>query len=711
MAPPPDSDSVLAGVVVVERGRRLATAAVGHLLASLGATVLRLEMPAEAQRLDSAPLGERVLCCAGKRRLATAGDADWTRWTEGADVLLLDPMDAEELPRLRALATVRNKVVCIVTPSGLESEELWLDAPEPLLQALAGALGVTGEENGAPAFTQVPIAELSAALVATTSVLAALRVRQRDGVSQLIDFSLIEAASDHLRLHLPLLSAPEPKQFRQGCRHPICAPWNVYRTRDGWVLICSTSDAQWHALLGAIDRPEMRSDPRFSSAFTRRANADAVDGLVQDWTATRSARDVVAAVDAAGVPAGEVRSIPQVLQHDVLRRRGTVRDAGLEHPVFGTAIGLRRTPVSTALPAGPDATHCESWPASTRQPAARNNRPEHARPPLAGIRVVEITRYTAGPLAGMLLAGLGAEVIKIESPGGEEARRWQPQHDGVSGYFINHNAGKRSVTLDLRQAADQQQLARLVADSDVLLQNLRPGVMDKIGLGAQRATERHKRLVHATISGFGLDGPEVPALDTVIQGAGGLPSLVGSGEPPCRVGFSIADQVSGHLTALTILAAIIERDRSGQGQIVDIAMCDAIAWLTQLAWPHGKAAIGACSIWQASDGWVAAAADASAIQGSIRPSHQQTRADLVAAFELAGIRAAPMLEPAEVFAQPLFATRKSIFDVLSGASPAPVLTLPFGLTVTPALRPARMHSLGEDNAALLSPQAMEPSDA
>lgn len=329
-------------------------------------------------------------------------------------------------------------------------------------------------------------------------------------------------------------------------------------------------------------------------------------------------------------------------------------------------------------------------------------------PPLAGIRVVEITRFTARPLAGMLLAALGAEVIKMESPGGEETRRWQPQYHGASGYFINHNAGKRSVTLDQRQAADQEKLRALVAGSDVFLQNLRPGVMDKIGLGARTATEQHPRLIHATISGFGLDGPELPAFDTVIQGLGGLPALVGPGDAPCRVGFSIADQVSGHLTALTILAAVLERGCSGRGQMVDIAMSDAIASLTQLSWPDGRGTIGPCARLQATDGWVAVAADEAAFRDRL-PSRERTRDEWIADLGCLGIAAAPVPEPAEVFAQPIQRNRKSVFDVMSGSAPAPVLTLPFGLTLTPVLRPPRMHALGEDNGALLQQDPTEMS--
>ena len=695
MAPPPvaEPEAALAGIVIVERGTRLATAAVGNLLASLGARVLRLETPEQAHQLDAAPLGERMLRAGGKQRILLGADPaeTWRRCQAMADVMLLEPPIAD---------AAAEQVVCVMSPAGLDDGDAWRDAPDALIQALAGSMAVTGHEGGPPEFARIPAAELYAAVVAASAILAALRVRRRDGVGQLIDLSLIEVAADQLRVHLSMLEAGESQEFRQGCRHPICAPWNAYRAHDGWVLICSSSDAQWHALLDAIGRPELKQEPRFATAFHRRPLVEEVDALVQAWVGGRSMQEAVAAVVAKGVPAGEARSIPLLLRDAELRRRGTIVELGPNEMVFGGALGLSRTPARRAMPIAPATPTIPAAPATAAPRVAPRGRPTA---PLAGVRVVEISRYTAGPLAGMVLASLGAEVIKVESPGGEENRRWKPQHDGASGYFVNHNAGKRSVVLDLRRADHRQNLASLVAGSDVLLQNLRPGVMEQIGLGPAAATALHPRLIHATISGYGLDGPELPALDTVVQGLGGLTALIGGGDAPCRIGFSIADQMSGQFAALAILAALAERERSGQGQVVDIAMCDAVGWLTQLAWPDGHSAIGPCSRWPAKDGWVAVAASETAVRDAIGPQDtaSRSRAEWVELLARHGIQAAPVLEPAEVFAQPVMRRRRSVFDVASGNSTARLLAIPLGLTATPVLRPQRMHALGEDNAALL----------
>jgi crotonobetainyl-CoA:carnitine CoA-transferase CaiB-like acyl-CoA transferase len=384
---------------------------------------------------------------------------------------------------------------------------------------------------------------------------------------------------------------------------------------------------------------------------------------------------------AINVPVGAARTIGQVIADPLLARRGTLRrDDGV--PVIGRAVHVRDDAMAPAA----------QRPATAAGGAA----------PLAGVRVVEITRFTAGPIAGLVLAGLGAEVIKIESPGGEESRKWTPRFGAVSGYFANYNAGKRSVVLDLRQAEGRRGLEALVADADVLLQNVRPGVMDEIGLGAEAATRRHQRLVYASLNGYGLDGPKLAALDTVIQAEYGLTTLIGDGNVPCRMGFSIADQLAGHITALGILAAIARRDVTGRGGIVDTAMGDAIAWLTQLAWPEGHGAIGACSRWTASDGWIVAATDAETARAALGDGAGAARADMVARLAQRGILAAPVLEPHEVFGQPVIQRRRSVYEIATqGGGRARVLVPPLGLTGTPVLRPPRLADLGEDGAALL----------
>jgi len=198
--------------------------------------------------------------------------------------------------------------------------------------------------------------------------------------------------------------------------------------------------------------------------------------------------------------------------------------------------------------------------------------------PLAGIFVLDLTRVLAGPYCTMLLADLGARVVKVEAPGrGDDARQIGPFVGGVSAYFLSLNRGKQSIALDLREGGDRAIFEKLLARADVLVENFRPGVMERLGFGFAQLHARLPRLVVASTSGFGQTGPYArrPAYDVVVQAMGGIMSLTGHpGGPPTRVGSSTGDITAGLFTALGIVAALCERARTGVGRHVDVAMLD-----------------------------------------------------------------------------------------------------------------------------------------
>jgi CoA:oxalate CoA-transferase len=197
---------------------------------------------------------------------------------------------------------------------------------------------------------------------------------------------------------------------------------------------------------------------------------------------------------------------------------------------------------------------------------------------LKGITVLDLTRVLAGPYCTMLLSELGARVIKIEAPpAGDDSRQFGPFLDGASAYFLSLNRGKESMLLNLKEPGDRALFMRLVDRVDVLVENFRPGAMDRLGLGWDNLHERHPRLIYAALSGFGQTGPRAsqPAYDLVIQAMGGIMSLTGQpGAPPTRVGSSIGDITAGLYCALGISTALYHRERNGQGMLVDVAMLD-----------------------------------------------------------------------------------------------------------------------------------------
>ena len=204
--------------------------------------------------------------------------------------------------------------------------------------------------------------------------------------------------------------------------------------------------------------------------------------------------------------------------------------------------------------------------------------------PLDGIMVLDLTRVLSGPYCTMLLADMGARVVKIEQPGkGDDTRAWGPPFlEGESAYFLSINRNKESVTLDFKHPEGRSILDRLVARADVLVENFRPGTLGKLGLDYRTLAARHPRLVYCSVSGFGQTGPRTkePGYDAVMQGEGGLMSITGSADgPPYRLGVAIADIVSGMFAAYGVAMALLARERTGKGQEVDVAMLDAVTAL------------------------------------------------------------------------------------------------------------------------------------
>jgi crotonobetainyl-CoA:carnitine CoA-transferase CaiB-like acyl-CoA transferase len=272
--------------------------------------------------------------------------------------------------------------------------------------------------------------------------------------------------------------------------------------------------------------------------------------------------------------------------------------------------------------------------------------------PLTGLKVLDLTRVVSGPFCTMLLADFGADVIKVEAPDGDPSRVTGILGAGENPYFVNLNRNKRTITIDLKQEGGKEVVRRMAQASDVLVENFRPGVMDRLGLGYSTLHGLNPRLIYAAITGFGKTGPykDRPAFDFIAQAMSGFMSLNGDQSMPyLRVGIPIGDTIAGVYAAFAILAALRERDRTGRGQEVQTAMVDGLismftfaagAYFTTGRLPprngNDHMVVAPYGLFNASDGPIA-----------IAPSTEKNWQQLCTALELEHLMTDPRFDSAE----------------------------------------------------------------
>jgi len=273
--------------------------------------------------------------------------------------------------------------------------------------------------------------------------------------------------------------------------------------------------------------------------------------------------------------------------------------------------------------------------------------------PLACVRVIEVGHYTTAPLSARHLANLGADVIKIEPPSGEETRGWSPAKKGIGYFFAFNNSDKRSLALRLESDEERAILRDLIARADVLIENLKPGALAKRGFSVDQLLRLNPRLVYCAVSGFGADSayPGRAAFDTVIQAMSGIMDLTRAGEVPVKTGISCADIIGAQMAVAAVLGALEVRDRFGIGQAIDLSMQDCTAWVTMPLWGKSRAAAQP-TILRANDGFVVVAPvdaeGACELPTDATSSPHMTRTELAAALMAGGQRAAPVLSAGEM---------------------------------------------------------------
>ncbi|MGE4218622.1 MAG: CaiB/BaiF CoA transferase family protein [Alphaproteobacteria bacterium] len=367
--------------------------------------------------------------------------------------------------------------------------------------------------------------------------------------------------------------------------------------------------------------------------------------------------------------------------------------------------------------------------------------------PLAGVRVLEMGAYTTGPLCARFLSNLGAEVIKVEPLRGELVRALAYKVAGNSYIYYVHNYNKRGVALDTGTEAGRTVLYDLAAKVDVLIENFAFGTMEKWGFGETALRAVNPGLIYCSCTGFGQTGPqrELRALDTVIQGMGGVMSLTGQpGGPPTKCGLSAADAMGATASVMAILGALLHKRRTGRGQRIDISMHDVMGWMTAPVWgalgaggaagPDGSRhiALAPQNLYRAADGLLvvevetgpelqallrlAGAADLAAGLTPETAKSQEAALDAriqawaetqgvaaaVAACIAAGVPAAPVQGMAEIAEHPLTRERAMLVAMdHPGAGPIELLGSPFKLSRTPGIVATPAPAVGQDTRAVL----------
>lgn len=692
------TEQALSGLLVVELGTRLAAAISGNLLMQLGATVVSIETDGDAARYDFKG-AHRPVMVAGKLSFAPrAGVVEdelmLVRLIERAD-LVLTSSDVDNPLFRKALEAAKNTIVCDITAFGKVGALAGQPASEFEIQALTGVSDTTGFAEGPPTPILLLIVSHLTGVYATIGVLSALYARQDQGIVQNLDVSLFDCGFISLNTFLAsTLTDPKAKKTRLGNRHPTVAPWNTYRTSDGWVLICAGNWGQWERLCQTIGRPELAGT--YPTQGDRIRNTVEIDQAIEAWTSTRTAAECVNELIRATVACGPIAPVDLYPREENLDYRRMIRElfdpqSGGKAFVPGSPLRLSETPgkAPSQIPARDGNRDAVARLIEERRPQPVRTVPAVPKRPLSGIKVIELGQYTTAPLCAKHLAHLGAEVIKIERPGGDESRTWPPHIDGRSITFRLNNADKRSLTLDLTREADQKVLHELARQADVLVENMKPGALAKFGLPPKRALELNPRLVYCSISGFGADSlyPTRPAFDMVIQAMSGFMSTVSDSDMPLKTGISSSDTTGGIMAAVAILAALNNRQRTGRGQYIDMSMQDVTAWLTQIAW-NGKR-VRAPAIIECSDGYVFAEDHEDAGPSSL------SKQELASRLREQGVKAFPVLSLKEATQLPHSLERRIWFYLQSSGFEWPMLDSPLRLEKTP---PFVSHIAPEPNA-------------
>ena len=612
----------LGGIRILECGDTLAAAYAGRLLTDLGADVTKVEAAGGDPLRRLGPFaGGHVhpdmstsfaYFNRGKRSV-TAGDgpegaALLSALAGRADVVLRCTRRGLDWVTDDQLETVSGSnpglIICDISTFGRHGAGPW--PMNDLLALAAGGLlsmNVTDprDPEAAPLRYRGELASVHAAGTATFAILGALLERRKSGQGQRIDVSAQAAVAGILTTGASKYGYEGHLPVRDGTR--ATAPSGFFRCRDGVVAVLCAEDDQWERLLHVLGDPEWGRTELPPTSAARGAVADLVDLRVGEALQAFTLSEFISACLEHQVPAAPINYGADLLawEHLAQRKYFTTLDLtdgsrrlSMQAPGLPWRFRNAPPPEGGASPAiGPTSADPDSvWPERPDTSQADHRRSAGAARPLSGVRVVDLTWAWAGPLAAMFLADLGAEVIKVESTVRTDVtRRMSPYADGIpgvnrSGYFNQYNQGKKSITLNIKDPGGLDLLQRLISRSDIVIDNLRAGALERMGLSYEKLVQLNPSIVAVSITGFGETGPErnrmaYGALIDALSGAAASNGPVGGG--PTDLAMALPDPTAGLHTAVATLAALYRTQASGLPERVEVSMLEAN--LSAFPWP------------------------------------------------------------------------------------------------------------------------------
>ncbi|MGI9595892.1 MAG: CoA transferase [Acidimicrobiales bacterium] len=567
----------LTGVRVVEIGGGIAAGACARLLRGFGADTIRYELPDQDLTDD-----DEIFLVAGSRRVP-AETTDLAALVGGADIVIEDRQPgwlAGQGLDPAALRLARpDLIITSISPFGQTGPQAHWQTTNAVQFAVGGLMTLTGEPHREPLVTGGDQAYFLAGLHAFAATTAVALGRRRNGVGDWIDLSMQECSASMQELY-GAMSEYETGEPSARAGNSVRSTWGVYRCTDGFAGVCCL-ERQIPALFKLLG-DEVAADERFADPLARAEHDDELLAHVMSFMSTHSKDDLLEIGPANRVPFGAVRTPLELLDDETHQDRGFFDEVRVgEAPVRMPGRPFPGLPWKAPERLhDPDITGGGIWNARPTDPPAEP-RPK-LKPPLAGIRVLDLTAFWAGPYATKLLAELGAEVVKVESPSAwDNIRTLVPQDPSIEDpwnsafYFNEYNHSKKSLTLDLAQDRGRELLLRFVAGADVVIENYPADVLDNLGLGHDVLRAANDSIMLVSMAGFGKTGAlrDHVGFGPIIEMMSGLMSLTGYGddEVPYKTGISYGDPIGGLFATAAVSLALLAGHATGEGRHIDLA--------------------------------------------------------------------------------------------------------------------------------------------